>query len=66
MPATGPSPAAPSLYASAMAADEFDSLETPDCPLHPTTRLIVAGTDPQGSDAHWQCPVPDCVYSQLA
>ena len=49
-----------------MADDDFDSLETPRCPLHPTTRLVIAGTDPEGSDARWQCPVPDCVYSQLA
>ena len=48
-----------------MTEDAFDPLETPRCPIHPTERLEVTGTDPEGRDAHWQCPVPGCVYAQL-
>ncbi|MGT2427536.1 MULTISPECIES: hypothetical protein [Actinomycetes] len=45
--------------------DAFDSLETPRCPIHPTDRLVIAGSDPEGRDARWECPVQGCVYSQL-
>jgi hypothetical protein len=54
------------LYAAAMADDPFDPLQTPRCPIHPTERLVVVGAAPDGRDAHWRCPVPGCVYKQLA
>ena len=54
-------------YDSAMADETgaFDPLETPRCPIHPTDRLVIAGSDPEGRDARWECPVQGCVYSQL-
>jgi hypothetical protein len=55
-----------SSYAAAVVYDEMsDSLETPRCPIHPTTRLVDAGPAPDGRDAHWECPIPGCVYVQL-
>lgn len=46
--------------------DEFDSLETPRCAVHPTVRLIDVGTDRQGQDARWACPVEGCTFIRLS
>jgi hypothetical protein len=45
---------------------DTDALETPRCPIHPTTRLVDVGTATDGRDARWQCPAPGCGYAQLA
>jgi hypothetical protein len=64
-------PAAPrgevgSYDASMTSQDEqFDALETPRCAVHPTVRLVDVGTDPEGRDARWACPVEGCTFTRL-
>ncbi len=45
--------------------DPLDDLGTPRCPEH-LVLLVDEGTEPDGSDARWTCPVPGCTWVQVA